>query len=105
MTIQQTHTQTTTAGILRRRRAQDTVARGTRDAGTPDATRGERLRADAALVALWAALAVAILAVAIAREIPGALVLGVVVIWLLRVAWVTAARPRDAARLAPIRFD
>lgn len=62
------------------------------------ATPRERFRAHVALVVLWAGLAVAIVAYAIARESIGALVLALFVAWLARVPW-TAARSgeRDAA--------
>ena len=68
--------------------------------GTSDlpGTPRERFRARVALVVLWAGLAVAIVAYAIARESIGAVVLALFVAWLARVPW-TAARSgnRDAA--------
>ena len=69
-------------------------------AGTPEppTTPRDRFRAHVALVVLWAGLAVAIVAYAIARESIGAVVLALFVAWLARVPW-TAARSgsRDAA--------
>ena len=61
----------------------------------------ERFRAHVVLVVLWAGLAVAIVAYAIARESLGALVLALFVAWLARVPW-TAARTgeRDASAQA-----
>ena len=70
------------------------------------ATPGEWFRAHVALVVLWAGLAVAIVAYAIARESIGALVLALFVAWLARVPW-TAARSGDrdaAAEARPITF-
>ena len=62
------------------------------------ATPRERFRAHVALIVLWAGLAVAIVAYAIARESIGAVILALLVAWLARVPW-TAARSgnRDAA--------
>jgi hypothetical protein len=64
----------------------------------PPVTPRETLRAHVSLVVLWAGLAVAIVAYAIARESIGAVVLALFVAWLARVPW-TAARSgeRDAA--------
>lgn len=61
----------------------------------------ERFRAHVVLVVLWAGLAVAIVAYAIARQSLGALVLVLLVAWLARVPW-TAARTgeRDASAQA-----
>jgi hypothetical protein len=51
--------------------------------------------ADAALVTMWAALAVTILAYAVARESVGALILGAVVAWQMSTAWSGVARRRE----------
>jgi hypothetical protein len=77
-------------------------------AGTPEplTTPRERFRAHVALVVLWAGLAVAIVAYAIARQSLGALALALFVAWLARVPW-TAARSVDdeaAAEARPITF-
>jgi hypothetical protein len=70
------------------------------------ATPRERFRAHVALVVLWAGLAVAIVAYAIARESIGALVLALFVAWLARVPWAaTWSGERDgAAEARPITF-
>ena len=87
------------------RRDRDASQHRTAETREPPTTR-ERLRAHVALVVLWAGLAVAVVAYAIARESIGALVLALFVAWLARVPW-TAARlgERDAAAEArPITF-
>jgi hypothetical protein len=91
---------------LERRPAHTDLVRPDRDAsehptaetGEPPTTPRERFQAHVALVVLWAGLAVAIVAYAIARESIGAVVLALFVAWLARVPW-TAARSgnRDAA--------
>jgi hypothetical protein len=64
-------------------------------------TPSERFRAHVVLVVLWAGLAVAIVAYAIARESIGALVLAVFVAWLARVPWAAARTgERDASAQA-----
>ena len=70
----------------------------TPETSDPPGTLRERFRARVALVVLWAGLAVAIVAYAIARESIGAVLLALFVAWLARVPW-TAARSgnRDAA--------
>ncbi len=62
------------------------------DAGPAGTSRPERLRAHAALIALWAGLALAILAYAISRESIATLALGTGAIWLLRTARTAAFR-------------
>jgi hypothetical protein len=79
---------------------------GHTDLPAPPATPRETLRVHVSLVVLWAGLAVAVVAYAIARESIGALVLALFVAWLARVPW-TAARSGDrdaAADARPITF-
>jgi hypothetical protein len=98
MSTTQMHT-TTSAAATRSRTS--TPERRQADAGT---TSRERLRAQGALIVLWAGLAVAILAYAIAEESAGALALAGLVTWLLRVAWSLAIRSRDGEHATPIQF-
>ena len=80
------------------RRDRDASEHPTAETPEPPTTPRDRFRAHVALVVLWAGLAVAIVAYAIARESIGAVVLALFVAWLARVPW-TAARSgsRDAA--------
>jgi hypothetical protein len=88
------------------RRDRRALEHPTTDTGQPDATARERWRAHMALVALWAGLAAAIVAYAIARESIGALILALFVAWLARVPWTIArSRRREAAPdTRPISF-
>jgi hypothetical protein len=90
--------------------------RGDADLGRPDrdaserptaeapellTTPRERFRAHVAVVVLWAGLAVAIVAYAIARESIGALGLALFVAWLARMPWTAAwSGERDSAAQA-----
>jgi hypothetical protein len=92
------------ADLLRRDR--DASEHPTADTREPPTTPRERFRAHVALIVLWAGLAVAIVAYAIARQSLGALALALFVAWLARVPW-TAARSGDrdgAAEARPITF-
>jgi hypothetical protein len=51
--------------------------------------------ADASLVAMWAALAVTILAYAVAKESLGAFLMGAVVAWQMSTAWNGVTRRRE----------
>jgi hypothetical protein len=87
------------ADLLRRDR--DASEHSAAGAPKPLTTPRERFRGHVALVVLWAGLAVAIVAYAIARESIGALVLALFVAWLARMPWTAAwSGERDAAAQA-----
>ena len=75
--------------------AEQTGTRRAGEAGPAGTSRQERLRAHGALITLWSAFALTILAYAIARESIAALALGAGAIWLLRMAWTAAFRSAE----------